>query len=311
METILGHQLAPGWVGAAVAIGNFDGLHVGHRALIARARELAVAHDARAVVLTFHPHPVAVLSPQSAPPMLTSLERRLELLEAAGVDAVVLEPFTRELAGLEPHAFIENVVLGALNARAIIVGYDFSYGAHRAGTTEMLRAQAGQHGVEVDVVAPVEVDGEVASSTRVRSYLRAGDCAGARRLLARNWDVDGTVIHGAQRGRAIGIPTANIKPASDLVVAPGIYAVTLSVDGGPALPAVASLGTNPTFVEGGSLVLEVHILDFEGEIYGRTVRTTFVAKLRDEEKYDSVEALLVQIRADIAAARRVLADLRP
>src|SRR5687767_9793753 len=143
METILGHQLAPGWVGAAVAIGNFDGVHVGHRALIARARELAAAHDARAVVLTRHPHPVAVLSPQSAPPMLASLQRRLELLEAPGVDAVVLEPFTRELAGLAPHAFIENVVLRALNARAIIVGYDFSYGAHRAGTTEMLRAQAG------------------------------------------------------------------------------------------------------------------------------------------------------------------------
>jgi len=306
MQVIRGHQHAPAWEGAAIAIGNFDGVHAGHRALIARARALADAHAARSVVLTFEPHPSAVLSPSGGPPRLTSLARRLELLAAAGLDAVVVEPFTRELAGLAPDAFIDNVVLHALAARAIIVGYDFNYGHSRAGTTEALRAHAGRAGVEVEILSPVEVDGEVASSTRVRAHLRSGDLVGATRLLGRPWDVDGVVVHGAKRGRALGIPTANITPDGDLVVSAGIYAVTLQVEGSRPLPAVASLGTNPTFVEQGGLVLEVHVLDWDGDLYDRRVRTAFVAKLRDEEKYDSVDALLAQIRIDIARARALL-----
>jgi riboflavin kinase/FMN adenylyltransferase len=306
MDVIRGHQHAKAWDGVAIAIGNFDGVHVGHRALLARARELAEAHGAKSVALTFDPHPSALLSPNGAPPRLTSLERRLELMEASGLDAVVVEPFTRDLASLAPHAFIDNLVLRALNARAIVVGYDFCYGQGRLGTTDALRAHGGTAGVEVDVVAPVEVDGEVASSTRIRGYLRSGDLARATRLLGRPWDVDGIVVHGAKRGRAIGVPTANIKPDSDLVVAPGIYAVTLAPEGGRPLAAVASLGTNPTFVEQGGLVLEVHVLDWDGDLYDRRVRTTFVAKLRDEEKYDSVDALVAQIRLDIVGARAAL-----
>ena len=306
MQVIRGHQHAPAWEGAAIAIGNFDGVHAGHRALITRTRALADAHAAKSVVLTFEPHPAAVLSPAGAPQRLTSLARRLELLAAAGLDAVVVEPFTRELASLTPNAFIDNVVLRALTARAIVVGYDFNYGQGRAGTTEALRAHAGSAGVEVEILAPVEVGGEVASSTRVRACLRSGDLARATRLLGRPWDVDGVVVHGAKRGRAIGVPTANITPESDLVVSSGIYAVTLQVEGERPLPAVASLGTNPTFVEQGGLVLEVHVLDWDGDLYDRRVRTAFVAKLRDEEKYDSVDALLAQIRADVAAARAIL-----
>ena len=307
MEVIRGHQHAPAWDGAAIAIGNFDGVHAGHRALIARARELADAHAAKSVALTFDPHPSAVLSPQGAPTRLTSLARRLELLDAAGLDAVVVEPFTRDLAGLTPNAFIDNIVLRAMNARAIIVGYDFNYGQGRAGTTDALRAHAGSAGVEVAVVSPVEVDGEVASSTKIRGYLRSGDLARATLLLGRPWDVDGVVIHGAKRGRAIGVPTANITADSDLAVAPGIYAVTLQPEGRAPLAAVASLGTNPTFVEQGGLVLEVHVLDWDGDLYDQRVRTAFVAKLRDEQKYDSVDALVAQIRADVVAARAALA----
>ena len=257
--------------------------------------------------LTFDPHPSAVLSPHGAPVMLTSLARRLELLAAAGLDAVVVEPFTRDLACHTPNAFIDAIVLRGLSARAIIVGYDFSYGQGRTGTVDALRTHAGSAGVEVDIVAPVEVDGEVASSTRVRGYLKSGDLAKATRLLGRPWDVDGVVVHGAKRGRAIGVPTANIKPESDLAVAPGIYAVTLQREGQPPLAAVASLGTNPTFVEQGGLVLEVHVLDWDGDLYDQRVRTAFVAKLRDEEKYDSVDALVAQIRADVVAARAALA----
>lgn len=305
MEVVRGHSeiARRSWHGAAVAIGNFDGVHAGHRALIERARMLAAANGVRSCALTFDPHPSELLSPHTAPPKLTSLARRLELMEEAGLDAVVVEPFTRDLAQLAPDAFIDRVVLDALGARAIVVGYDFTYGAARAGRADALRAHGGRAGIEVSVVEPVEVGGEVASSTRIRGYLKTGDLAGAERLLGRRWDVDGIVVHGAKRGRAIGVPTANITPESDLPVASGIYAVTLGVEGGPPLPAVASLGTNPTFVEGGRLVLEVHVLDWDGDLYDRRVRTTFVARLRPEQKFDSVEALVAQIRRDIEDAR--------
>jgi riboflavin kinase/FMN adenylyltransferase len=241
--------------------------------------------------------------------MLSSLDRRLELLASAGVDAVVVEPFTLELAGLAPDTFVDEVLLAALRARAIVVGYDFTYGRGRAGTTETLGRHAARAGVEIAIVPAVDVDGEVASSTRIRQYLDDGNVGAAARLLGRHWDVDGTVVHGAKRGRAIGIPTANIAPASDLVVAPGIYAVTLAVEGQPARPAVASLGRNPTFVEQGGLVLEVHVLDWDGDLYDRRVRTTFVSRLRDELKFDSVDALIAQIHSDIDRARRDLARL--
>jgi riboflavin kinase/FMN adenylyltransferase len=306
MQVVYGHHNAPAWDGAAIAIGNFDGVHLGHRALIARARQLADANAALTVVLTFDPHPSALLAPARSPLMLTSIERRIELLAAAGVDAVVVEPFTRELAGVAPNAFVDDVVIFALRARAIIVGYDFSYGQGRTGTVEALRAHGVHAGIEVAVVPPVTVDGEVCASTKVRSHLRAGDLGRAERMLGRPWDVDGVVVHGAERGRAIGVPTANIDPEVELAIAPGIYAVTLSVEGGPAMPAVASLGTNPTFVDAGRLVLEVHVLDWDGEIYDRRVRTTFIARLRDELKFDSVDALVAQIQRDIVAARAAL-----
>jgi riboflavin kinase/FMN adenylyltransferase len=307
MEIVYGHRNAPAWDGAAIAIGNFDGVHLGHRALISRARELAAGRRALSVALTFDPHPSALFAPAHAPPMLTSIARRVELLAAAGVDAVVVEPFTRELAGVAPDAFIDDLVIRALRARAIVVGYDFSYGQGRTGNIEALRAHGAQAGIEVAIVSPVTIGGEIASSTKVRGHLRAGELAQAERMLGRPWDVDGVVVHGAERGRAIGVPTANITPEVELAIAPGIYAVTLSVDGGPAMPAVASLGTNPTFVDAGRLVLEVHVLDWSGDLYGRRVRTTFVARLRDEQKFDSVEALVAQIARDITGARAALA----
>ena len=298
MEVVRGHEHVP-WDAAAVAIGNFDGVHLGHRALLARARALGP----RAVALTFDPHPGAVLSPAGAPPAITPLPRKLELLAAAGADATLVEPFTRDLAALAPDAFVERILLAAARARAIVVGYDFHYGAQRAGTVDTLRAHGARAGVAVDIVDPVTVAGEVVSSTRIRALLRAGDVAAAARLLGHPYDVDGTVVHGAKRGRAIGIPTANVAPpaGTEILAAPGIYAATL--DG---RPAVASLGTNPTFVTSTQLVLEVHVLDFDGDLYDRQVRVAFVARLRDEERFASVDALLAQIRLDIAAARPLL-----
>lgn len=291
-----GHQQA-GVPASAIAIGNFDGVHAGHRALIAKARELGD----HVVALTFDPHPSAVVG-NGAPRAICSLDRRLELLEQAGVDAVVVEPFTKELAGLTAEAFVDDVLVRALHAKAVVVGYDFTYGSQRGGTTATLQAHGARAGFEVAIVPAVEVDGAPASSTRIRALLAEGKVAEANRLLGRAWDVDGVVVHGAKRGRAIGIPTANIAPASDLLIAPGIYACTLD---GKA--AVASLGRNPTFVKQGGLVLEVHVLDWDGDLYDRTVRTSFRGWLREELAFASVDALLVQIRQDIDDARKILA----
>ncbi len=305
MDVYRGHQDVPGWRnGTAVAIGNFDGVHLGHRALIRRASEIAGAQDAKTVALTFDPHPSVLLAPKP-PQMISSLARRLELLEEAGADVVVVEPFTRELANRAAHAFIDDIVIGALCARAIIVGYDFTYGQGRSGTTDALRAHGGRAGVEVAIISAVEQGGEVASSSRIRGHLRDGDLAAAERLLGRPWDIDGVVVHGAKRGRTIGIPTANIKTDTELLLRAGIYAVRFTVDG-KTLNGVASLGTNPTFVENGGLVLEVFLLDFDGDLYGKRTRTTFVSRIRDEAKFDSVDALLARIREDIDAARRIL-----
>lgn len=301
MEVYRGHQHVPTWrEGTAVAIGNFDGVHLGHRALIARAKQ----SGAKTVALTFDPHPSHLFAPSPCA-MISSIERRIELLGEAGADVVVIEPFTRELAAKSPDAFIDDIVLRALGAKAIVVGYDFNYGQGRSGTTEALRAHGARAGIEIAIVDAVTSDGEIASSTKIRQHLRAGELAAAERLLGRRWDVDGVVVHGAKRGRQIGVPTANIKPDSDLPLRAGIYAVTLAVEGQPPMPAVASLGTNPTFVEGGGLILEVHVLDFDGDLYDRHTRTAFVKHLRDEAKFDSIEALVEQIRADIDAARRL------
>ncbi len=306
MKVVHGYRNAPAWGEAAIAIGNFDGVHVGHRALIAHARELAATHGGLTVALTFDPHPAALLAPASAPARLTSMERRLELLAEAGVDAVVVEPFTHDLACVAPATFVDDILLGALHARAIVVGYDFSYGQARAGTVATLQAHGGERGIAVAIVPPVTVNGEIASSTKIRGQLRSGNVEAAARMLGRPWDVDGVVVHGAKRGRAIGIPTANIAPTIELPVASGIYAVRLHVEGGPALPAVASLGSNPTFVDGGALVLEVHVLDWSEDIYDRRVRTSFVARLRGELKFSSVDSLVEQIHRDIIEARAAL-----
>ncbi len=316
MDVLAGHR-APHRAlrSPAIAIGNFDGIHHGHAALLARAKERAAATGGEVVVLTFDPHPTRVLVPHLAPPLLTTTARKLELLAAAGVDAVVVEPFTAELAALPAPAFITEVLVRSLGARHLIVGHDFSYGQARSGTVETLAAEGACHGFTVDVVAAVTVDGEVASSSRIRRYLRGGDLARATALLGRPWDIDGVVVRGAGRGKGLGIPTANIAPAGDLLVAPGIYAVTLACKGpgaaGPARPAVASLGTNPTFVDAGALTLEVHVLDFDADLYDAEVRVALIARLRDEARYDTVDALLRQIDEDIAQARVILRAPKP
>ncbi len=314
MDVFAGHRALTRPLRApAITIGNFDGVHRGHRALIARAQALAAPRGGEAVVLTFDPHPVQLLAPHAAPPLITTRARKLELLAEAGAGATVVEPFDAALAALPADAFVEQILAGAFGARDIVVGGDFTYGKGRGGNVETLAAAGARLGFAVTVVPPVAVDGEVASSTRVRGYLRGGDPARAAALLGRPYDVDGVVVHGAGRGKGLGIPTANVATDGELLASPGIYAVTLGrpgVDAAP-LPAVASLGTNPTFVDQGALVLEVHVLDFDADLYGARVRVGLVARLRDEARFDSIDALLAQIHADVADARSVFAKSPP
>ncbi|MEZ4404049.1 MAG: bifunctional riboflavin kinase/FAD synthetase [Kofleriaceae bacterium] len=293
----------------AIAIGNFDGVHHGHRALVTAARAAAGAGDV--CVLTFEPHPAEVLAPARAPVRIATPARKLELLADAGVDVAVVVPFTPALAASTAAAFVDDVLVAALGARHVVVGDDFTYGHGRAGTTATLRAHGERAGFATTVVAPVCVGAAAASSTRVRAALAAGELAEVRALLDRPYDVDGVVVRGAGRGKGLGIPTANVATDGPIAARPGIYAVTLATLDGDrrARPAVASLGTNPTFVDGGALVLEVHVLDFDGDLYGRRVRVGFEAWLRAEARYTTVDALLAQIHADIAAARTRLAHL--
>jgi riboflavin kinase/FMN adenylyltransferase len=311
MRVFDGHRTFEAMPSPVVVIGNFDGVHLGHRALIDAARARADELGGSVVVLTFDPHPTAVLAPHLASSMLTSRARKLELLAAAGVDACVIEPFTHAFAALPAPAFVDQVLHGAFGARHVVVGWDFTYGQGRGGTTSTLEAHGARVGFGVTIVGKITVGDVPASSTRIRGALRGGDLPTAERLLGRRYDLDGVVVRGAQRGRAIGVPTANLDPDVDLILAPGIYACTLALDppGGAApLPAVASLGTNPTFAEhGGRLVLEVHVLDWDGDLYDQRVRVTFVARLRDEAKFDGVDALIQQIQKDIADARTALA----
>ena len=290
-----------------MALGNFDGVHLGHQAVLSAAVEAAKRLSGDAVAFTFEPHPAKVLAPGQAPPMITNRDRKLELIGEAGVEVCVVEPFTRELAELSPSAFVEQILVSILGAHHVTVGYDFSFGKARAGTVDLLRELGAERGFDVQVLEPVTVDGVVASSTRIRSCVTEGDMAGARRLLGRDFDVDGVVVRGAQRGRDIGVPTANIATETELLPAPGIYAGRVELLGQSEwLDAAISRGTNPTFVDSDELSLEAHILDFDRDIYGRRVRVSFAQMLRGERRFDGVDALVAQIQIDIARTREIL-----
>jgi riboflavin kinase/FMN adenylyltransferase len=295
-------------------IGNFDGVHLGHQALLAAAHERAAATGGPVGALTFDPHPAKLFAPALAPPLIVSLRRRIELLGEAGADLVVVEPFTQAFASIEAPAFVREVLARDLSARDVVVGYDFSFGRGRKGDTRLLAAEGAALGIGVTVVPPVTVSGLTCSSTKVREFALEGRVEGAAMLLGRPLEVTGEVVHGAGRGRTIGIPTANVKPEGELLPRPGIYAgraVLLAADDsaadGDGHICALSIGTNPTFTGSGALSIEAHLLDFDGDLYGRRLRLEIVHRLRDEQRFDSTAALVEQIHADFAETRRVMA----
>lgn len=292
-------------VRCAVAIGNFDGVHLGHQALVRRTRELAAASGMPSAVLTFEPHPREYFDPVGAPARLMRLREKAEALAALGVERLCVVRFDERLRGMHAPEFVDAVLVRGLGARHVVVGDGFRFAARREGTVETLRATGAASGFEVHVVAAVALDGARVSSTRVREALASGDLELAKRLLGRHYRMSGRVIRGQQLGRTLGYATANMRLHRRKLPLSGIYAVRVAGAEG-ACTGVASLGTRPT-VNGVEPLLETHVFDFAGDLYGRRLDVDFVAKLRDETKFDSLDALVAQMHLDARQAREILA----
>jgi riboflavin kinase / FMN adenylyltransferase len=292
------------WKGGAVALGNFDGVHRGHQALLATAKERAASLGAPALALTFEPHPRGFFVPDTGPFRLTLPSAKTRLLAQYGVQAVLAQHFDAAFAALSAEAFVGDVLLDGLRARHVVCGYDFTFGARRSGNVEMLRARGKARGFGVTVLDPVMREGEIYSSTRIREALRAGWITEAAGLLGHAWEIEGTVELGDQRGRTIGFPTANVDLGEHLRPRFGVYAVRALVDGSWR-DGVANLGRRPTF---GKLKenFEVHLFDFAGDLYGKVLRVAMVDFIRPEMKFAGLDQLKAQIAADGEAARRVL-----
>jgi riboflavin kinase/FMN adenylyltransferase len=314
MERVRLDALAPcGWPEPAVTVGNFDGVHLGHQSLAAETVRQARARGGTAVALTFDPHPSRVLSPDRAPSTLMTLDQRAEALAAIGIDRLAVLPFTFELSRESAADFARKVLRDAMGARVVVVGQGFRFGRGREGDLAGLARLGESLGFEVVGTAPVIHEGAPISSTRIREALARGAVSPARAMLGRRFFVDGTVGRGAGRGRKIGLPTANLAVLNETLPARGVYAAWCrepAGGGATRLPAVVNIGHRPTF-GGGALSVEAHLLDFEGDLYGRVLRVEFQERLREERTFDGPEALLRQVRDDIGRARRMLDIVDP
>jgi riboflavin kinase / FMN adenylyltransferase len=292
--------------GGAVTIGNFDGVHRGHARLVKSLRKLSDEIGGPAVVFTFDPHPAWILRPDAAPQPLVWNERKAEILAELGADAVVIYPADRAFLELEPRQFFQRIVLNKLAAKGMVEGPNFFFGHNRAGTLEVLKGFCAESGVSLVVAEPVEVDGQVVSSSKIRALIIQGRMAQARQMLGRPYRIHGLVDRGAGRGAKLGFPTANITGIDTLLPPDGIYAGRAWIDRS-AYAAAISLGTNPTFDET-ALKVEVYLLDFEGDLYDRTLQIDFFARLRETTRFDSIRALTDQMAMDIAAARSIASE---
>lgn len=300
----------------AITIGFYDGVHRGHQLVIGNVREMAEANGLASAVVTFDNHPAQIVRPQSAPPLLTDLDQKLELLAATGVDYCLVVPFDHERSKETADEFVDDVITGCLRARLVVVGEDFHFGHQRQGNVALLERRGAELGFDVRGVGLVGLDGQRArdheqvSSTAIRRALARGDIDMANRMLTRPHEVRGVVESGDGKGRDLGFPTANVAvDPSILLPADGVYAGWYERPGGAVHPTAISVGTRPTFYdEHGALLLEAHVLDFDADLYGEPARVRFTDLLRGQERFDGVEALVKQMHADVAEARRLLAD---
>lgn len=291
----------------AVGLGNFDGVHVGHQAILAAVKADAAKRGAPSVLYTHDPHPAVVLRHGTPPAKITTLEEKIEIVDALGLDYMVVEPFTIDFAAQTPETFVRDVLVGKLGIGHAFVGENFGFGKGRAGKSSDLQAFGKSLGFDVTLVPPVLVGGAPASSTRVRQAVIAGDVALAKELLGRPFGMRGTVVHGAARGAGLGFPTANLAPDKDLVPARGVYACVAWLDRKP-YAALTNVGVKPTFGTE-ALTIEAFLLDFHEDAYGHSLHLDFIARLRDEKKFPGADALKEQIASDVRQGKEILAPL--
>jgi riboflavin kinase/FMN adenylyltransferase len=294
-------------INPVLTIGNFDGVHRGHLALFDKVKERAKAIGGQSVVMTFEPHPLKVMKPSDGPQLITHTGQKLELIEKAGMDVIVCVSFDRSFAAISARDFVVNILVKKVGIKEIVVGYDYTFGHDREGDINLLRELGSDFGFVVHLVGPVEIDHTLVSSTSIRRLVQEGRLAEARVLLGRDFEVQGTVVKGQDRGaRLLGFPTANLNPHGELLPKTGVYAVRLLIDD-VLYNGVTNVGYNPTFGDTG-LTVETHVLDFSGELLGKTIKVHFIRHLRDEKNFKTIEELSDQIARDIAQAKEVFRE---
>jgi riboflavin kinase/FMN adenylyltransferase len=295
---------SPRWNQPVLALGNFDGLHRGHMKIIDRVRRRAGERAGTPAAMTFDPHPPRVLRPDKAPPLLMTKAQKLEALARAGMQGIAVLRFTRELSLWDPETFVRTVLVDWLHVSEVWVGANFLFGHDRAGTFSVLRSLGARYGFRAEKIDPVRYKDFVVSSTRIRRLVSEGRVDEAGALLGHHYFIDGTVARGAGRGRRLGFPTANLVTENELLPPAGVYATTASVDG-VVHPSITNIGLRPTFGDVTSITTETHLFDFDRDLYGTTLRLSFVQRLRDERAFADADALRAQVEADCRTARRL------
>ncbi len=304
MEIILGiDHLTRSFIKPVVTLGNFDGVHLGHQRIFKRVKEEASRMEGEAVVITFEPHPLKVLSPQNCPPLLTPFKKKMMLIEKSGIETVLCIPFTLAFAETSPFEFVKSVLVEKINVRKVIVGYNYHFGKKKSGDAKALQEICHRFSVEVEVIKALTIDHLNVSSSKIREFIKGGEVEKASQLLGRDYLIIGKVVEGSKRGHTLGFPTANLEISDELYPKIGVYAVEVIWDQ-KEYKGVANIGLNPTFqpAEGkkeGPFTLEVHILNFNQNIYGEEIQVNFKRRIRDEIRFDSPSHLIGQIQKDI------------
>jgi len=303
--TDLGH-IEKKFARSVITLGNFDGVHLGHQELVRMVIRRAKETGAASMVVTFRPHPLKILAPEKCPPLISIYEEKIKLFESLGIDVLVKIPFTVEFSAMTPEDFVKNILCDTLGAIEIFVGCNYRFGRARQGDVQTLRRLGERYGFAVREVEQVSLGGEVISSTKIRTLLREGEVEHAARLLGRIYAITGIVVKGDGRGKGLGFPTANIAPKHAIIPSDGVYAVRLSVRD-RLYDGIANIGMRPTFNKK-VLAIEVHVFDFDEDIYGEDISLYFIRKIREEKKFKNVDALVGQIRSDIEIAKDILAS---
>jgi riboflavin kinase / FMN adenylyltransferase len=288
-----------------VAVGNFDGVHLGHRELFKQVCHKSRELSGTAMIYTFHPHPSEVLKPEAAQPQINTLDERLMFMERLGIDVAIIETFNRDFSEMSAQKFLVDIIQSRVRPAVIYVGFNFSFGKNREGNVEILKAFCKSAKIECNIVPPLKIDDKEVSSSRIRSLIQQGNMKEASNLLGRNYFLKGIVVKGVERGKKLGIPTANLSTPSKLVPKMGVYATWVEMNN-DFFPSVTNVGHSPTFDDKSTHLIETHLLNFNKDLYGQTITVHFEERLRDTQKFPSAEALVTQIRKDIAQAQRLL-----